>query len=170
MSNSNNTRYIIDRVLHWFIALLMLSMVSTMGAEIHAIDYTIKGAVLHKQDAINMHFIMGITLLSLIIGRIFWSTFILEKNKKPQFQSSLHKVIFTITHLLMYGALFSMGVTGLIMINNFEHPLTLLGSLFSASDTSLITFTDARTTHMLLLNAIYVFIIGHVGMAIYNKR
>ncbi|MGB1296800.1 MAG: cytochrome b [Psychrobium sp.] len=167
----NGTKYFIDRILHWSAALLMLGMVSTMGAEIHSTDYTIKGAVLHKQDAISMHFAMGLGLLSLIVGRILWSAFVLEKEKKPQFKSPLHKVVVTIMHLLMYGALFSMIATGIIMINNYEHPLNLLGSLsFAENGGDLATFTDARTTHMWMLNAMYVFIVGHVGAAIYSKR
>lgn len=170
-STPNETKYIVDRILHWSAALLMLGMVSTMGAEIHSTDYTIKGAVLHKQDAINIHLMMGLGLLTLIIGRIFWSAFVLEKHKKPQFKSPLHKGIVTITHLLMYGALFSMIATGVIMISNYEHPLTLLNSLsFAEAGGNLKTFTDARTAHMWMLNAFYVFIAGHVGAAIYSKR
>tara|TARA_B110001452_G_C14892025_1_gene311788 strand:+ start:212 stop:406 length:195 start_codon:yes stop_codon:yes gene_type:complete len=61
--------------------------------------------------------------------------------------------------------------TGLIMINNYEHPLTLLSSLsFAEAGGDLKTFTDARTTHMWMLNSFYVFIVGHVGAAIYSKR
>ena len=170
-STPNEAKYIIDRILHWSAALLMLGMVSTMGAEIHSTDYTIKGAVLHKQDAINIHLMMGLGLLTLIIGRIFWSAFVLEKHKKPQFKSPLHKTVVTITHLLMYGSLFSMIATGLVMISNYEHQLTLLDSLsFPENGGNLTKFTDARTTHMWMLNAFYVFIVGHVGAAIYSKR
>jgi len=167
----SNTSYIIDRVLHWSSVLFILAMISMMGSELHNVDYTIKGPVQHKQDAIEFHFIMGMTLLALIISRIAWSGLFLEADKKPQVKSKHHKRLILVMHTAMYGALISMVITGLIMVNNYEHPLSILSTLsFAENGGSLSVFTDARSAHMWLLDSFYVFIVGHVGAVLYNKR
>jgi len=167
----SNTNYIIDRVLHWSSVLFILAMISMMGTELHNVDYTVKGPVQHKQDAIEFHFIMGMTLLALIISRIVWSGFFLEADKKPQVKSKLHKWLILVMHTAMYGALISMIITGLIMVNNYEHPLSILSSIsFAENGGSLSVFTDARSAHMWMLNSFYVFTAGHIGAVLYSKR
>jgi len=56
---SEKRSYVIDRVLHWSSSALILFMLLMMGSQVHNTDYRIKGAIEHKQDAIEVHFIMG---------------------------------------------------------------------------------------------------------------
>ncbi|KZN55816.1 hypothetical protein [Pseudoalteromonas luteoviolacea] len=50
--------YIVDRSLHWLAACLILFILMKMSAQIHTINYQIKGQVLHRQDAIQTHALM----------------------------------------------------------------------------------------------------------------
>ena len=59
--------FIIDRVLHWISALTIIFLLFDMGTGIHNIDYRIKGAVQHKQDAIELHVTAAIVLLATLI-------------------------------------------------------------------------------------------------------
>ncbi len=47
--------YIVDRILHWASSITILFLLLDMGTRIHNVDYRIKGAIQHKQDAIEAH-------------------------------------------------------------------------------------------------------------------
>ncbi|QBG37158.1 hypothetical protein [Litorilituus sediminis] len=65
----DKTSYVIDRVLHWSASSLILGMLLIMGTQIHNIDYRIKGTIEHKQDAIEVHFIMAVLVFVLLLAR-----------------------------------------------------------------------------------------------------
>lgn len=169
--HTNNNNYIIDRILHWCGSLMLIFMLMMMGSQVHTTNYTIKGAILHKQEAIEIHFLMGLALLTFLVARIIWSKFFLQKHHKPKFKSKLHKVVATATHLALYSAIFSMMLSGMTMVMNYEHPLPILGLLtLSQNDITAALYTNARTIHLWLESSILVLITGHIGAAMYSRK
>ena len=168
---SEKKNYVIDRVLHWSSSALILFMLLIMGSQIHNTDYRIKGAIEHKQDAIEVHFIMGVLVLLLLLIRFFWSKFYLPQSRKPVFNSPMHKSIVYIVHSLMYLVLFSLIVTGFFMVTNYEHPLHILNLIsFSQNQTEKGIFNQANEIHIYLESAIYFLIALHFAGAMYSKR
>ncbi|OUR76807.1 hypothetical protein A9Q75_16040 [Colwellia psychrerythraea] len=168
---SEKRSYVIDRVLHWSSSALILFMLLMMGSQIHNTDYRIKGAIEHKQDAIEIHFIMGAFVLLLLLLRFFWSKFYLPQSRKPEFNSCMHKLVVYIVHSLMYCVLFSLIVTGIFMVTNYEHPLHILNLLtFSQGQTEIGIFNLANKFHLYLESAIYFLIAMHFTGAMYSRR
>ena len=142
-----------------------------MGSEIHNTDYTIKGPIQHKQDAIEAHFIIGFFVFFLLFSRIIWSKFILHESRKPKFNSPTHKKIVLVVHYSMYLVIFSLIITGLLMINNYEHPLYILNFItFSTGEIIKPLFRQANEMHLYLQNVLYYLIAIHFAGAMYNKR
>ncbi|KGJ93514.1 cytochrome b [Colwellia psychrerythraea] len=168
---SDKKSYVIDRVLHWSCSLLILFMLLVMGSQIHNTDYRIKGAIEHKQDAIEVHFIMGALVLLLIFSRIVWSKFFLAESRKTTFNSLMHKNIVNLVHFSMYLVLFSLMVSGFLMVTNYEHPLSILNIIsFSLGETRLFIFNQANQIHLYLESAIYFLIALHFTGALYSRR
>jgi cytochrome b561 len=142
-----------------------------MGSQIHNIDYRIKGAIEHKQDAIEIHFIMGALVLTFLLLRLFWSKFYLPQSRKPQFTSSRHKSVVYIIHSLMYIILLLLIVTGIFMVTNYEQPLNILSLVtFSQGQTEARIFNQANEIHLYLESAIYFLIAIHFAGAMYSRR
>lgn len=168
---SDKKSYVIDRVLHWSSSLLILFMLLVMGSQIHNTDYRIKGAIEHKQDAIEIHFIMGFLLLVLLLSRIIWSKFFLPEKRKATFNSLMHKNIVRVVHFSLYFVLFSLIVSGVLMITNYEHPLSILNIVsFSLGETKQFIFNQANEIHLYLESAIYFLIAMHFAGALYSRR
>lgn len=163
--------YVIDRILHWLTSFLILFMLFIMGSQIHNADYTIKGALEHKQDAIEVHFIMGFFVLLLLFSRIIYSKLFLPDSKKQIFNSVVHKNIVGVIHFFMYFVLFSLILSGLLMVTNYEHPLYILNiASFSQGETKQSLFNLANEYHLYFKNAIYYLIAIHFVGAMYSRR
>ncbi len=168
---SDKKSYAIDRVLHWACSILILFMLLVMGSQIHNTDYRIKGAIEHKQDAIEVHFIMGALVLLLLLSRVVWSKFFLPESRKATFNSLMHKNIVNLVHFSMYLVLFSLMVSGFLMVTNYEHPLSILNIIsFSLGETKLFIFNQANQVHLYLESAIYYLIAFHFAGALYSRR
>ena len=151
--------------------MLILFMLLIMGTQIHNTDYRFKGAIEHKQDAIEIHFIMGALVLLFLLIRLIWSRFLLPESRKPVFNSAMHKRFVHIVHLLMYLALFSLMATGLIMVTNYEHPLYILNFVaFSVCETNPSVFNQANELHLYLESAIYLLIATHFIGVMYSRK
>uniref|UniRef100_A0A486XVB0 Cytochrome b561 bacterial/Ni-hydrogenase domain-containing protein n=1 Tax=Rheinheimera sp. BAL341 TaxID=1708203 RepID=A0A486XVB0_9GAMM len=64
--------YIVDRALHWISALLLLFMLLNLSSQLHNVDWDIKGQLEHRQDAVELHAVLGITLLLFTIARLIF--------------------------------------------------------------------------------------------------
>jgi cytochrome b561 len=168
---SDKKSYVVDRVLHWASSVLIMFIFFTMGSQIHNTDYTIKGPIEHKQDAIEIHFIMVTLVLFLLFSRIIWSKFFLSESRKPKFNSSIHKNIVRVVHFSIYFVLFLLVVSGLAMVSNYEHPLFILNIIsFSEGETEQSLFNQANELHIYLENTLYYLIAVHFAGAMYSKK
>ena len=163
--------YIVDRVLHWLSVAAILYLLLNMGSSIHNIDYTIKGAVQHKQDAIALHMSVGLLLFTVLVLRIIWYRFFLDKQYWLCYESNKHKWLVRLVHFSFYAALFLMMITGLVMVNHYEHPLSLFGLIeFSQQVDDRALFFSANKWHLQFESWIYWLIAIHIAGVIYSKR
>ncbi|WP_369414604.1 cytochrome b [Photobacterium atrarenae] len=163
--------YIIDRVLHWVSSLTILFLLLDMGTRTHLIDYRIKGAIAHKQDAIELHMIMGLFLFVVLLMRLIWTRFFLHPEYQVQYQSRKHKWLVLTIHNSMYMTLLLLMCSGLFMVSNYEHPLNILGVFqFSDSGVNQSIFLSANNWHLWFESLIYFLIFIHFSGAVYNRR
>ena len=163
--------YQIDRVLHWISALAILFMLLDMGTRIHNVDYRIKGAIEHKQDAIEIHMAVALILFFSLICRLVWYQFYLHKKHKLKYQSIKHKWLVRLVHTSLYTTLLLFMMSGLLMVTNYEHPLSIFSVIqFSEVDTNKLTFNSANNWHLYFESIIYFLILVHFVGAMYNRR
>ena len=112
--------YLVDRGLHWLSALLLILMLLNLSAELHTVDWDIKGQLLHRQEAVEKHAMMGIALFVILLGRIAW-TFAF-KSTLPRIipKSTRHQWLIKITHASLYLTLALLVITGILMLNNYD--------------------------------------------------
>lgn len=163
--------YIIDRILHWLSSLSIIFLLFDMGTRIHNIDYRLKGAVQHKQDAIEIHILVATFLLAILAARLIWYKFFLHVDYQLNYENDKHKWFVRLIHSAMYATLLLLMCSGVLMIIDYEHPLNVLGLLqFSLENTNNAAFANANKWHLLFESAIYVLIFTHVAGVIYKRR
>lgn len=163
--------YIVDRVLHWVSALVLLFMLMNLSTQLHHVDWDIKGQLLHRQDAVEIHAIMGIILVVLTIGRIVYSHFSETKLNRVQPKSIWHQRFIQITHIALYTCILSLVATGVLLINHYEIPLTVYGiELPPDREGFYDTFPVIRSIHLQLREAIWWLIAIHFVGIMYAKR
>ncbi len=105
--------------------------------------------VSHKQDAIEVHMVIAFVLFLSLVSRLVWYNFFLADEYKLKYKSKKHKLFVRAVHTSMYLALFFLMFSGLIMVNNYDHPLNILGLLsLSVSDVNNSDFLSANSWHL----------------------
>jgi cytochrome b561 len=107
----------VARALHWVIALLVIG--------------NIAGGLLHEplEDVVNLmplHKAAGMTVLALTIVRISWR-FTWIAPPRPAGTSGLEVAAARAVHLVFYGLMLAMPLTGWIMSSAGKYPLTWFG-------------------------------------------
>jgi cytochrome b561 len=107
----------VARALHWAIALLVIG--------------NIAGGLLHDalEDVINLmplHKASGMTVLALSLVRIAWR-FTWRAPSHPAGMSGLEVAAAKAVHLVFYGLMLAMPLTGWIMSSAGKYPLTWFG-------------------------------------------
>ena len=162
---------VIDRVLHWVSALLVLFMLMEMGGQIHLTDYQVKGFVDHRYDAYVTHMMLGGLLTVLLIARLFWSHKHPSLAKRLNFSGPFHRHFVSIYHKLFYLILFVMVITGVIAMGNGEVVIALGDSqLFPFEQVNKRLFNQALDIHLFLEDLLYLYILIHVLGALHNKK
>ncbi|WP_448569184.1 cytochrome b [Thalassotalea ganghwensis] len=165
------TSYIVDRVLHWLSVAAILYLLLNMGSSIHNIDYTIKGAIQHKQDAIALHMSIGVVLFCTLVLRLIWYRFFLDKRYWLTYENVKHKWLVRSIHGAFYGVLLLMMISGLVMINHYEHPLSIFNLFeFSQRVENRSLFFTANDWHLTFESLVYWLIALHLAGVIYSKR
>ncbi|MDF2177369.1 cytochrome b/b6 domain-containing protein [Aliiglaciecola sp. CAU 1673] len=167
--------YIIDRTLHWFSALLLLFMLMSLSSQLHNVDWDMKGQLEHRQEAVEIHALIGMVLVLLTLLRIVLPYLTKTKTKteiprvKPK--STKHAWFIKITHLALYVCIFGLVATGLMMFNNYEIRLSLFGMAFEPSrDNFYQVFPGFHDLHMQHRDAIWWLIgIHFVGIMVAKR-
>ena len=161
----------LDRILHWLSAVAILFLLFDMGTRIHNIDYRTKGAIQHKQDAIELHVTIAAMLFIILVMRILWSRYCLHPDHRPNYHNSKHQWLVKLVHTSMYFTLFAMMISGIAMVTNYEHALSMWDVFtLSIQDTNQALFVNANNWHLRLESLLYLLIFVHFAGAIYNRR
>ncbi|KZN44070.1 hypothetical protein N474_23380 [Pseudoalteromonas luteoviolacea CPMOR-2] len=166
-----NKQYIVDRSLHWIAAFLILFILMNMGAQIHTVNYQIKGQILHRQEAIQLHALMAIGVFALVILRFIWERRFATHLKRQSPQGKLHARFVQTVHACFYLILSGLGITGLGMAFNAEVSIHLFGVQLSD-----VVNSDGRfygqmlDIHLELITTLWWLIMLHFAGVIYARR
>lgn len=142
--------------LHWTMAALILGLILvglTMG------DYPIK----YKFLAYNLHKSFGLTVLLLSVARVYWRL----THKAPPLPDGMkgwEKLAAHGTHLLLYGLMIGMPLSGWIMVSADAKYPTVFFSLFEVPQFPLPAAYDTHATHETFEGVHYYFAMGTLGL------
>lgn len=149
----------VARALHWIIAALIIG--------------NLAGGLLHDalEDVINLmplHKASGMTVLALSLVRIAWRV-TWRAPAHPKGMSGLEVLAAKATHLLFYGLMLAMPVTGWIMSSAGKYPLSWFGlfdlpKLPVTRDSAL--YNIGHEGHELLGWLFLALVVLHVGAAL----
>jgi cytochrome b561 len=163
--------HLIDRVLHWVAALLLLFMLLNLSTMLHTVDWDIQGQLEHRQSAVEMHALVGIILAIFTVARIAFPFTSKAEIPRIQPRSNKHKIFVKVTHIALYLCIGLLVITGLLMIMNYEIPITLLGVTYEGSkDNFYNIFPKIHEIHIFLQNAIWWLIAIHFIGIMYAKK
>ncbi|KZN67461.1 cytochrome b/b6 domain-containing protein [Pseudoalteromonas luteoviolacea] len=166
-----NKYYVVDRSLHWFAACLILFILMNMSAQIHTINYQIKGQILHRQDAIQTHALMALGVFVLILARFVWEKGFIAKLSRQPLHGKRHQFFVQCVHACFYLVLSGLVMTGLGMAVNAEVAIQLFGVQLSDvvnSDGQL--YSKLLDVHLQLISILWWLIAFHFAGAIYARR
>ena len=163
--------YITDRLIHWISAFLLIFMLMNLSTQLHNIDWDIKGQLLHRQNAVEAHAVVGLLLFALTIGRLLFTWLNKAKLKRTTPRSKKHGLMIKTTHTALYVCLMSLAITGSAMISHYEIPLTVLGVELQPEKVGFYDFfPTVHQIHMVLKQAIWWLLGIHVVGVIMAKR
>ena len=171
VKNMNTKEYIVDRVLHWVSALLLLFMLLNMASVIHNVDYKIKGQVEHKQDAIELHATVGAFLIICLIARIIWVKLYETRIPRTHMKTNRHELFVKVTHFFMFVLPLLLVTSGVAMAINSNIPLSIFGFDISPNKEGYREFFHvAHNAHLNLITAIWWLIGIHFVGILISKR
>ena len=163
--------YIVDRGLHWIAALLLLLMLTNLSSQLHNMDWEIKGQLLHRQEAVESHVLMGVTLFLITLLRIVYPYLIKTKLPRVQPKSKNHEWFIKVTHLALYLCIGLLVVTGSLMLSKYEVPLSIMGVDIPPDKEAFYgTYPQIYKWHMLLKQSIWWLIGIHFVGIMYAKK
>ncbi|MCV2883208.1 cytochrome b/b6 domain-containing protein [Aestuariibacter sp. AA17] len=163
--------YIVDRALHWSAALMLLFMLLNLSSLLHNIDWDIKGQITHRQEAVEIHALVGILLLVVTFVRIVMPFVSKEKIPRIKPTSTAHKVFIQATHIALYSCITLLVLTGIIMINNYEIPIHIFGFVVGDNKEAFYDFfPKVHAIHILLKDSIWWLIAIHFVGIMYAKK
>ena len=172
-------------ILHWVVGLLIIAMLA-LGLymsgiprdlpKVYSIDlfdlgvYTLQfsEALTPRTFYFNLHKSMGVTLLLLILFRLYWRL----SHPAPEFPASMQaweKIAADLAHKGLYLLMLALPVTGVLMSLYSKYGLLWFGiPLFEGLDNEVLrdTFKEA---HMVLAYIMIAMIVLHVLAAIKHK-
>ena len=167
----NSKTYIVDRTLHWISALLLLLMLMNLSSQLHSVNWDIKGQIEHRQEAVEVHAVMGIILVIFTVARLLFPYFAKTPIKKTKPKSAFHSLFIKSTHFAMYACIFLLAGTGVLLVNNYEIPLTILWfELPPDKDAFYSFFPKIHDIHTFFQQCMWWLIALHFAGAMYAKR
>ena len=159
--NSTRTWGSLSKALHWIVVLLIINQwVIGMRADSLPVG-------LAKLQALAWHKSFGITILMLAVVRLVWRWM----NPVPDLSAETRpweRVLARISHVLLYGLIFALPLTGWLMSSAKNFPVSWF-SLFQLPDLvapSEQLFRQMRSLHHTLFAALVVVAVLHIAGAL----
>ncbi|GGF64958.1 cytochrome b/b6 domain-containing protein [Alteromonas lipolytica] len=163
--------YLTDRALHWISALLLILMLMNLSTQLHNVDWDIKGQLEHRQYAVEMHAVTGIALLLFTLARLLFPRFLSKPLKRIKPTSPVHALFIKATHFALFATIFLLAATGMLLVSNYEIPLTILGVDLPPDKQAFYGFFPTiYDIHMLLQQTMWWLIAIHFAGILYAKR
>lgn len=163
--------YLIDRILHWVSAVLLLFLLLNMASQIHTVDYRIKGQVGHLQSAIQDHGSIAVIMLFVLLLRFIWFRLFQQDIPRQSVESKGHNLFIKLTHLSLYLAITTLVVSGGAMALNTDFSVNLLGIQWSDGGTKdPANYFRMHEIHLTAITAFWWLVGIHVGGVLYARR
>ncbi len=163
--------YIVDRVLHWLSALGLLFMLLNMSAQLHTVDWQIKGQVAHKQDAIEVHALVGSLLLLVLLAREIWYRAYAPHIPRQQVANPVHRRVIQLVHVMLPITIAALAITGLLMTTEADMPLSLWGMTLTDGATGMAgAYSSLHNWHLRLIELMWWLIGLHFIGVLYARR
>lgn len=152
----------LQRMLHWTMALLILTMLF--------VGIGMVATVSHAHDTlIALHRPLGIAILLLVLLRIGVR---LKRGgpSLPDDMPALQRVIAKLSHLVLYTLMLAMPLIGWSMLSAAGYPVTLFGAIhlppIVPHDVRLYALLRALHTYLAL--ALFLAVLGHLAAALFH--
>ena len=166
-----NKLNIIDRTLHWISALLLLFMLMNLSSQLHNVDWDIKGQLLHRQEAVQLHATVGLILLAITLTRIGFGRLFEQRLTRTPARSQRHRWLVKSTHLALYLTIGTLVLTGLLMLGNYDIDLYLLGQALPGSKERYYqNFASLQSLHHSAQTCLWWLIALHFIGALYARK
>ncbi len=163
--------YIVDRTLHWISAFLLLFMLMNLSGQLHNVNWDIKGQLTHRQEAVEIHALIGVILVGLTIARLIFYYLCKTSIQRITPESEKHALFIQTTHITMYLCIFLLAATGIALVNNYEIPLSVFGIDISPDKENFYkVFPKLHDIHIFLKQAIWWLIAIHFFGIMYAKK
>jgi cytochrome b561 len=145
-----------SRILHWLMAVLILSMLFIGVAMVASVD--------SYRCLVAIHRPLGIAVLLLAVVRLVNR----QLTKLPPFPPTvlpLERRVVTASERLLYGLMFALPLVGWGMLSAARYPVVLFGSvrLPPILPHSLALYTFLRSTHTVLAYLFFAVFVAHLS-------
>ena len=150
------------RLLHWLMALMIVSMLfigAGMAASVSARHVWL----------LNLHKPLGIAILLLVVVRLF-VRFSTRQPPLPADLPAVQVLAAKMSHVLLYALMFTLPLVGWAMISAAGDPVMLSQSLQLPAllPANAKTFALLRTAHTYLAYLLFITVLLHVAAALFH--
>jgi cytochrome b561 len=149
------------RLLHWLMAVLVLSMLGIGVAMVASLaDY---------RELVSIHRPLGILILILVVIRYVNR----RLHTLPAFPATIsprERVAATASEILLYGLLFLQPLVGWAMLSAARYPIVMYGPvhLFPILPHSAMLYAALRKVHTFLAYLLFLAFIAHFGAVLFH--
>ena len=161
MSTQPRQFAMVSRVLHWLMAVMLLTMLSIGVAMVASL------AAYHV--LVSIHRPLGIAILLLVVVR-FVNRLLNPPPPFPPTMSRLERLAATASEYLLYGLMFVLPLVGWGMLSAARYPIVLYGSLHLPSilPHDAMLYAVLRKSHTILAYLFFLMFLAHVGAVLYH--
>ncbi|MBN3758113.1 cytochrome b [Paraburkholderia sp. Tr-20389] len=162
MTNTSRHFSPLARLLHWTMAVLILSMLFVGVAMVATVSHA-------HATLIALHRPLGVALLLLALIRVV----VRLKNGSPALPDdlpALQRFAAKASHLILYGLFIAMPLIGWAMLSAGGYPVTLFGAwhLPAIVPQNVDLFALLRALHTWLAFALFATVLAHIAAALFH--
>jgi len=152
---------VVSRILHWLMAVMVLTMLGIGVAMVTSLaDYHV---------LMSIHRPLGIAILILVVIR-FANRLLNPPPPFPPTMSRIERLGATASEYAMYGLMFVLPLVGWAMLSAARYPIVLYGSLhlpFILPHDAML-YAVLRMGHTILAYLFFLTILAHLGAILYH--
>jgi cytochrome b561 len=161
MSTQRQQFTVFSRLLHWTMAVMVLTMLC-LGAAMVA-------SLANYHVLVSIHRPLGIAILILVVVR-FVNRLLSPPPPFPAAMSRVERLAATASELTMYGLMFVLPLVGLGMLSAARYPIVLYGSLhlpFILPHNAML-YAVLRKAHTIVAYLFFLTIVAHFGAILFH--